>query len=97
MAPNQKIMTSEDDFHQTETSPMEIKEILYDGYYYDVTDFARRHPGGNIIDFYTDKGEDATHAIQQFHQRSTKRVTAIMKSFKRRPATDRHRKLFPAF
>ncbi|ODM92744.1 Fatty acid desaturase 2 [Orchesella cincta] len=64
------------------------KEILCDGWYYDVTDFARRHPGGSIIEYYTKNNEDATLAIQQFHQRSTARVKAILKSFKRRPATD---------
>lgn len=64
------------------------KEVLFDGYFYDVTDFVKRHPGGSIIEYYTKNGEDATHAIQQFHQRSTKRVTAIMNSLKRRPASD---------
>ena len=66
----------------------ERKELLYEGYYYDVTDWIKRHPGGRIIEFYTQKGEDATMAIQQFHQRSTKKVMAIMKSLKRRQASD---------
>ncbi|KAG4079795.1 hypothetical protein HA402_014926 [Bradysia odoriphaga] len=64
------------------------KEVLFDGYFYDVTDFVKRHPGGSIIEYYTKTGEDATHAIQQFHQRSTKRVKAIMSSLRRRPASD---------
>lgn len=64
------------------------KEVLFDGYFYDVTDFVKRHPGGSIIEYYTKNGEDATHAIQQFHQRSTKRVTGIMNSLKKRPASD---------
>jgi len=63
------------------------KEILCDGYFYDVTEWVKRHPGGKIIEFYTDSGEDATLAIQQFHQRSTKRIKAIMSSLKKRPAT----------
>lgn len=63
-------------------------EILFDGYFYDVTDFMKKHPGGSIIEYYTKYGEDATHAIQQFHHRSTKRVTAIMSSLKKRPASD---------
>lgn len=83
------------------------KEVLFDGHFYDVTDFVKRHPGnvlekleikncvirlisigGSIIEYYTKSGEDATHAIQQFHQRSTKRVKAIMSSLKSRPAAD---------
>lgn len=68
------------------------KEILFDGYFYDVTDFIAKHPGGSIIKYYTQTGEDATHAIQQFHLRSIKRVKGIMGSFKRRPAPDDERK-----
>lgn len=70
------------------------KEILCDGWYYDVTEFARRHPGGSIIDYYTKTGEDATLAIQQFHQRSPAKIKAILKSFKRRPAEDKEGKGF---
>lgn len=64
------------------------KEILFDGHFYDVTDFIRKHPGGRIIEYYTQTGEDGTHAIQQFHQRSIKRVKVIMSSLKQRPASD---------
>lgn len=64
------------------------KEVLFDGYFYDVTDFVKRHPGGSIIEYYTKSGEDATHAIQQFHHRSPKRLQAIMSSLKKRPASD---------
>lgn len=64
------------------------KEVLFDGNFYDVTDFIKKHPGGSIIEYYTKSGEDGTHAIQQFHQRSIKRVTAIMSSLKKRPASD---------
>lgn len=63
-------------------------EILFDGYFYDVTDFVKKHPGGSIIEYYTKSGEDATHPIQQFHHRSIKRVTAMMSSMKIRPASD---------
>lgn len=66
----------------------ETKEILCDGYFYDVTNFISRHPGGSIIKYYTKNGEDATHAIQQFHQRSAGRVGMLMKALKRRPASD---------
>lgn len=68
------------------------KEILCDGYFYDVTNFIDRHPGGSIIKYYTKSGEDATHAIQQFHQRSIKQVRMMMKAFKKRPASDKERK-----
>lgn len=70
------------------------KEILFDGYFYDVTDFVKKHPGGSIIEYYTKTGEDSTHAIQQFHQRSIKRVRAIMGSFKKRLALDCERNFF---
>lgn len=69
------------------THPKRV-EVLYDGYYYDVTDFIKRHPGGNIIELYTENGEDATIPIQQFHYRSLKTVLARMKGLKKRPATD---------
>lgn len=68
------------------------EEIYYNGYFYDVTDFIRRHPGGNIIKFYTAHGEDATQAIDQFHYRARNRVETIMKTFKRRPAEKQERK-----
>lgn len=63
------------------------KEILFDGYFYDVTDFIKKHPGGRIISYYTNSGEDSTHAIQQFHYRSIKRVKVMMNSLKKRPAS----------
>jgi len=68
---------------------VEVKEILFDGYYYDVTSFVKRHPGGSIIEYYVAKGEDATHAMQQFHQRSFPKIKVMLQSFKRRPAVDR--------
>jgi len=67
------------------TSPLR-KEIYYEGYLYDVTDWIPDHPGGKIIEFYTDEGEDATIPIQQFHQRSIKQILARMKTFSKRPA-----------
>jgi hypothetical protein len=71
----------------SEQVKVEGKEILYEGFYYDVGSFMERHPGGNIIKFYTEPGEDATMAIQQFHHRSIKQVLAIMTSFPKRPAS----------
>lgn len=76
------------DEHQVKTK----KEVLYNNYFYDVTDWVRRHPGGRIIEFYTKSGEDATLAIQEFHQRSAKKVNVIMSSLKKRPAEIHERK-----
>ncbi|KAJ6635864.1 Acyl-lipid (8-3)-desaturase [Pseudolycoriella hygida] len=64
------------------------KEILFDGYFYDVTDFIQKHPGGTVIEYYTEKGEDSTHAIQQFHKRSIEKVRLMMSALKKRPAAD---------
>jgi fatty acid desaturase len=69
------------------------KELLYEGYYYDVTEWVKKHPGGRIIEFYTQSGEDATITIQQFHQRSTKKVMGIMNSLKKRPALETEREI----
>lgn len=90
MSPNKKSditgpPTAHDDH---DMPPPGTKEILCDGYFYDVTNFVKKHPGGSIIDYYTKSGEDATLAIQQFHQRSTKKIQIMMKSFKKRPAKD---------
>jgi len=46
------------------------KELLIDGYMYDVTEFWKRHPGGSVIKFGL--GNDATDAFRQFHNRSEK-------------------------
>eukprot|EP00030_Apusomonadida_sp_AF-17_P001838 a201_582.p1 GENE.a201_582~~a201_582.p1 ORF type:complete len:418 (+),score=145.36 a201_582:45-1256(+) len=43
-------------------------EITIDGKIVDVTEFAKRHPGGNILKFYA--GKDATVAFNEFHSRS---------------------------
>lgn len=72
---------------QNTNKNVERKEILYEGYFYDVTDFIRKHPGGSIITYYSQTGEDSTVAIQQFHNRSIKRVTGMMNSLKKRPAS----------
>ncbi len=85
MAPNSSAETILSKRRLSESDP-QVKEVLYDGYFYDVTTFARKHPGGSIIEYYTKHGEDATLSIQQFHHRSTKKVSAIMNSFKRRKA-----------
>lgn len=62
------------------------KEILCDGFFYDVTEFVKKHPGGNVIEYYTDKCEDSTIAIQQFHNRSIRKVRVMMSGLKKRPA-----------
>lgn len=85
---NAEKLVDEVDAAKTNPQNSERKEILFEGFFYDVTDFIKKHPGGSIIEYYTQSGEDGTHAIQQFHRRSIKRVKAIMSSFKKRPALD---------
>ena len=63
-------------------------ELHFDGRYYDVTTWAKHHPGGKIIEFYTEKGEDASIAIQQFHQRSMPKVMSVLNSLKCRPVSN---------
>lgn len=86
MAPNSRSL------NLTEESGLKpkdkVKEVLCDGYFYDVTKFIRRHPGGSIIEYYTEHGEDATLAIQQFHQRSPQKIATILSSFKKRKAEE---------
>jgi len=56
-------------------APHPAKEQLHvtiDGYRYDVTDFAKKHPGGNVIKFYCADQLDATDAFWAFHVRSEK-------------------------
>lgn len=53
--------------------------------------------GGKIIEFYTKGGEDATLPIQEFHNRSTKKVAAIMNSLKKRAATPQERIVIKTF
>jgi len=61
-------------------------ELLYDGYFYDVTSWIKRHPGGDVINLYTSSGEDSSVAIRQFHLRTFDRVMTIMKMLPKRPA-----------
>ncbi|OXA56485.1 Fatty acid desaturase 2 [Folsomia candida] len=91
MAPNTKseVAGPGDGYDESSESRSVVKEILYEGNYYDVTNFIKRHPGGSIIEYYVAHGEDATHAMQQFHQRSSKKIRLMLQSFKKRPATDR--------
>ena len=62
-------------------------ELRFDGDDYDITSWAKHHPGGGVIRFYTEEGEDASIAIRQFHQRSISKVMSMLRSFKSRPAT----------
>jgi len=69
-------------------------EILYDGNFYDVTNWIPYHPGGSVIKFYTEKGEDATIPVQQFHYRFLPKVLSRMESLKKRQASEVECKLF---
>lgn len=46
------------------------KEVLLNGVYYDISGL--KHPGGSVIDFYSNNGVDATQAFENFHFRSAK-------------------------
>ncbi len=48
----------------------ETLEVLMNGKLYDVTNL--KHPGGNVIKFYANKGIDASAAFDNFHLRSEK-------------------------
>ncbi len=86
------IMDSIDGYNKiktvTEKKQLVRKEILFDGYLYDVTDFIQKHPGGSVISYYAQVGEDSTIPIQQFHNRSLTRVKGIMNSLKKRRPSD---------
>mmetsp|Transcript_19932 Transcript_19932/g.53674 ORF Transcript_19932/g.53674 Transcript_19932/m.53674 type:complete len:424 (+) Transcript_19932:34-1305(+) len=60
----------------------EKKELVINGRAYDVTAFAKRHPGGKIINYQV--GTDATDAYVQFHNRSPK-ADKVLKSLPSRP------------
>jgi len=90
MAPNIRDTTQDNENLIQEENAMKIgkKEVLYDGYFYDVTNFIDRHPGGYVIEYYTNTGEDATVPIMMFHHRSKKKVDAIMNTLPKRPALE---------
>ncbi len=62
------------------------KEILINGYFYDVTNFD--HPGGNIISFFINnfQGEDGSLTFRQFHHRSIAKASMILNSLPKRKA-----------
>ena len=49
--------------------------VLVDGKMYDIAEL--KHPGGSIINFYANKGIDATQAFNQFHIRSKKALKLL--------------------
>jgi len=57
------------------------KEVLIRGNWYNVEAFAKKHPGGRILNFYL--GKDATEAFNEFHQRSPK-ANKMLKTMKHR-------------
>jgi len=46
--------------------------VTIEGFRYDITQFVRKHPGGNVIKYYTADHLDATDAYYAFHARSDK-------------------------
>jgi len=78
---------SKDELHHLEQQVVpESFEILYNGRLYDVTDFVKHHPGGNVIRFYTEFREDATGAIEEFHKGYLDQVHGILRNLKSQPA-----------
>jgi hypothetical protein len=87
MAPNEvglkvPIVLEKDD------SVYPLRKEMYEGFYYDLTDFIQRNPGGYEINSFTEPGEDGTLVIQRFHQ-SIKQVLAMMNALPKRPAKDK--------
>lgn len=53
---------------------------------YDVTDFVKKHPGGNVINFYLE--QDATDPFTEFHFRSKKALKMLKSLPNREPTTE---------
>jgi fatty acid desaturase len=49
---------------------MSTKKLYIDGVWYDTTDFSKKHPGGNVIDYYNN--QDASRIYREMHYRSKK-------------------------
>jgi len=56
--------------------------IVIDGFEYNITEFKKRHPGGNVISFYNEM--DASDAFHAFHLRSEK-AKKMLASIPRKP------------
>lgn len=69
-----------------QTAKAEKREVLVDGRFYDVTNL--KHPGGNVINFYSNNEIDATEAFANFHFRS-KKAKKIMEHLPSRPADEK--------
>ena len=55
----------------SQTDPKNTSKTIYiDHKCYDITDFVKRHPGGNVILYY--EGQDATMVYKEMHRRSKK-------------------------
>eukprot|EP00039_Didymoeca_costata_P022416 m.4446 g.4446 ORF g.4446 m.4446 type:complete len:425 (-) comp2987_c0_seq1:207-1481(-) len=65
-----------------DASPTVEKEVLINGRWYDVQSFAKRHPGGRILNYYL--GKDGSDAFNEFHNRSEK-AKKMLTSIKSRP------------
>jgi len=62
-------------------------ECLVEGRMYDVTNFAKRHPGGSVIKFFD--GSDSTQAFVEFHTRSEKARKVLKGLPSREPEKER--------
>lgn len=61
-----------------------LEEILINGRFYDITDFT--HPGGSIINFFSNSGADASLSFNEFHHKSS-RAQLYLRSLKSRKAS----------
>eukprot|EP00239_Pterosperma_sp_CCMP1384_P002904 CAMPEP_0197847480 /NCGR_PEP_ID=MMETSP1438-20131217/6333_1 /TAXON_ID=1461541 /ORGANISM="Pterosperma sp., Strain CCMP1384" /LENGTH=347 /DNA_ID=CAMNT_0043459415 /DNA_START=194 /DNA_END=1234 /DNA_ORIENTATION=- len=59
--------------------------MLINGIQYDVQQFKRKHPGGNVLKYML--GKDATHVYNEFHARS-KKADLVLKSLPSRPVSE---------
>mmetsp|Transcript_21481 Transcript_21481/g.52455 ORF Transcript_21481/g.52455 Transcript_21481/m.52455 type:complete len:421 (+) Transcript_21481:137-1399(+) len=67
-------------------------EMLIGDRVYDVSEFAKRHPGGSIIKFGV--GEDVTEMFKEFHCRVEDKAERYLKQVPSRAATDADRRTF---
>ncbi|CAD7948021.1 unnamed protein product [Amoebophrya sp. A120] len=67
-------------------------EIFIDGKIVDATSYAKKHPGGRILEFMA--GTDGTDAFAQFHHRSEKAAKILAKLPQRDPVDEAEKRAF---
>lgn len=64
----------------------EKKEVLIEGRFYDISNL--KHPGGSVINYYSNNEIDATQAFHNFHVRS-KKANKLMEHLPSRDADEK--------